>query len=232
MAKNPKPHQLRNRSFRVETNLERASTPRKILPERHLFVTEGTKTEPNYLDNIVALICSRYGNDAKKQLTIIGEGDNTLNLLQRAEAYQQNDADEYQHVWIIYDQDDFPADSFDNVVGRCDALNKRFQSEGRQTTFHAIWSNQCIELWFLLHFNYMDANIDRGQYREILSEHIGRHYEKADETVFELLLPKTNTAIKNAKNLMNAYGPEKSPSQRAPATNFYELVDYLKGYLQ
>lgn len=232
MAKNPKPHELRDRAFRVEQNLERASTPRRLLPERHLFVTEGTKTEPNYLSGIVALICNRYGPDAKKQFAIMGEGDNTLNLLQRAEAYQQNDADGYQHVWIIYDQDDFPPDSFDNVAKRCDALNKRFQGEGRDTTFHAIWSNQCIELWFLLHFDYMHADITREQYREILSDRIGRHYEKADEAVFELLLPKMETAIKNAKKLMKEYGPELPPSQRAPATNVYELVEHLKGYMK
>ena len=52
MAKNPKRHQLRSRKERIALGLERTVTPRPILPERHLFVTEGTKTEPNYLYGI------------------------------------------------------------------------------------------------------------------------------------------------------------------------------------
>lgn len=232
MAKKPKPHELRSQSFRVKTNLERSSIPRKILPERHLFVTEGKKTEPNYLKNIIDLICDRYGQEARRQFEIIGEGDNTLNLLQCAERYQQNAAEGYQHVWIIYDQDDFPTDSFDNVAGRCKALTNRFQDEGRDTAFHAIWSNQCIELWFLLHFDYMHANITRDEYRKRLSACIGRHYEKADATVFAQLRPKLNTAVKNAKRLMAEYNAEFPPSRRAPATNVYELIEYLKPYMQ
>lgn len=231
MPRKPKRHELQNRTFRVKHGLERVSIPRIELPERHLFVSEGTKTEPNYLRGLVTMISQHYGTQAKKQFHIIGEGDNTLNLLQRAEAYQQNEAYDYQHVWIIYDKDDFPADDFDNTVHRCDAINQRFQSEGRSTKFHAIWSNQCIELWFLLHFCYLQADIDQNQYRKVLSEKMGRHYEKNDDSIFATLYPHMEQAIKNAKHLMKNHSTEIPPSQKVPATNFYELAEYLRGYM-
>lgn len=210
---------------------ERISIPRMVLPERHLFVTEGTKTEPNYLKGMVDIICRNCGDAAKRQFKIIGEGDNTLYLLRRAEAYLQNEGDEYQHIWIIYDKDDFPADDFDNTVNRCQALNKRFQAEGREIQYHAVWSNQCIELWFLLHFSYLDTDIDRDQYRGKLSDQMGRHYEKNDEEIFDALLPRADRAIQHAKKLMEKYDEGEPPSQKAPGTNFYEMVEYLREYL-
>ncbi len=232
MPKKPKRHELQQRGFRIRNGLESIPKPRIILPERHLFVTEGTKTEPNYLNGLVDLICKRYGTRVKKQFDIIGEGDNTLNLLYKAESYQQNESDDYQHIWIIYDKDDFPADSFDNTLNRCNAINKRYKTEGRDTRFHVIWSNQCIELWFVLHFDYLQSDIDRNQYRDILSTHIGRHYEKNDPEIFATLHPKLNKAIKNAKRLMNNYPAESPPSQRAPVTNAYELVEHLREYIK
>lgn len=231
MPKKLKPHEKRNRATRVKHGMERSSIPRPVLPERHLFVTEGTKTEPNYLKGLVDVICQNYGEAARRQFKIKPEGDNTLYLLKRAEKCLQNEGDDYQHVWIIYDKDDFPPDDFDNTVKRCEALSKRFKA-GEGPQYHAIWSNQCIELWFLLHFNYLDTDIDRDQYSEKLSDKLGRHYEKNDEEISDALLPRTGRAIRNAKRLMKKYAPETPPSQRAPGTNFYELVEYLKDYLK
>ena len=53
---------------------------------------------------------------------------------------------------------DFPADHIDSVLQFCDA------DSNDETTFHAVWSNQCIELWFLLHFSYMQSDIHREEY--------------------------------------------------------------------
>lgn len=232
MARKPKPHEMRDRKFRVAYGRERSSSPRPVLPEKHLFVTEGTKTEPNYLYGLIDAVCQRYGEAARRQFRVIGEANNTLYLLQRAEGYQQNEGDEYQHIWIIYDKDDFPADDFDNTVNRCRAINKRFQAEGRDVRYHPIWSNQCIELWFVLHFQYMDSDIDRAQYRDILSKKLGRTYEKNDSDLFEILSTYTELAAKNAKKLMAQYPDEMPPARRSPATNVYELVEYLEAYLK
>lgn len=232
MAKKPKPHELRSRDKRIAYHLERIEKPRQILPGRHLFVTEGTKTEPHYLEELINLISERHGAAVKKQIQIIGEGDNTLNLVRKAESYQHNAADDFQHVWIIYDKDDFPSDAFDNTISRCNALNKRFQSEGRDLTFHALWSNECFELWLLLHFCYMDSNISRDEYREKLSEYLGRHYEKADRSVFRDLLPLMEDALRNAHKLMQSYDSSAPASQKAPCTAFYELIEALRSYIQ
>lgn len=233
MGKNLKPHEKRDRTTRVGCGMERSSIQRQVFPERHLFVTEGTKTEPYYLEGLVDTICRRYGKDegaARRQFNIIGEGDNTLYLLKRAEKRLQNEGDRYQHVWIIYDMDDFPACNFDNTVKRCEALSERSKADGGPQ-YHAIWSNQCVELWFLLHFNYLDTNVNRDQYSVKLSSKLGRHYDKKDEKIFDTLLPRMDRAIQRAKRLIEEYPPGTPPSQMAPGTNFYELVEHLRGYL-
>ena len=115
MAKKPKRHELFSHEARVAGGRRRAGNPRSILPQRHLFVTEGTKTEPNYLNGMIDQICTCYGASCRKQFVVYGEGDNTLGLLTKAEKHLINEPDGFQHVWILYDQDDFPKDRFDNA---------------------------------------------------------------------------------------------------------------------
>jgi hypothetical protein len=232
MAKNPKPHELRNSNFRKNHGIECSRKPRQIFPERHLFVSEGSKTEPKYIDGIITKICEKLGEPARNQFKTIGDGSCTLTLLERAEHYQKNDSDGFQHVWVIFDKDDFPPDAFDNTVGRCKALNERNEKRGVDLVFHAIWSNQCVELWFLLHYLYLDSDIPRNEYCNKLSTLIGRKYVKNDDCTFKTLLPKLNTAIKHAKRLMNSYSEDTPPSGRTPCTNFYELVTAFLPYLK
>ena len=78
----------------------------------------------------------------------------------------------------------------------------------------------------------MHSDIDRNQYYDILSTRIGQHYDKKDPKIFETLLPNIDKAIKHARRLMQNYPAESPPSQKAPATNFYELVEHLRGYLE
>lgn len=38
------------------------------------------------------------------------------------------------------------------------------QNTTDETQYHAVWSNQCIELWFLLNFSYFHSDIYRKEY--------------------------------------------------------------------
>lgn len=232
MAKKPKRHELFNHKQRLARGVERSRSPRAILPERHLFVTEGTKTEPNYLYGMIDRICELYGASCRRQFEVYGEGHNTLGLLTKAEQHLTNASVDFQHVWILYDQDDFPKDHFDNTEKRCMALNERNQAQERNTKFHALWSNQCVELWFLLHFKYLESNIERTQYQDMLSKILGKKYEKNDSEIFSLLFPHIETAISNAKRIRALYSKTTPPSQCAPCTTFYELIETLWPYLQ
>lgn len=199
---------------------------KKLQPEYHLIVTEGTDTEPAYFDAIRSIINRNY--KGRIQLDIFGEGDNTISLFRRARDRATNSANIYRHVWIVYDVDDFPSEHVDTVVQLCN------ESSNEETEYHAIWSNQCIELWFLLHFSYMHSDIHRTEYWPKLTEwfeSIGvGSYQKNRQDVFEILCPYMEHAIRNAKKL-DALNSGRMPSQAAPGTKVYELVEKLKPYL-
>ena len=195
---------------------------RQLLPGNHLFVTEGTKTEPNYLYGLIDELAQQFGNDVKRQLIVLPEGINTLFLLEQAEQYLQNTSDFFQHVWILYDLDDFPLDRFDNTVERCKALTTRNRKRRYGPQFHAIWSNQCFELWFLLHFCPLDADISRDAYRQKLREQLKagglcQAYEKNDPALFSYLRPFLPDALRNAKQREDTC-KGLPPSQCAPCT--------------
>lgn len=181
----------------------------KIQPEYHLIVTEGTDTEPEYFGSIKDVINKKYPEKIK--LDVYGEGDNTISLFQKAKTRVEESSNVYKHVWIVYDTD-----------------------SNDETTFHAIWSNQCIELWFLLHFSYMQSDIHREEYWPKLTEclkQIGAgEYEKNRKDMYEILHPYMEYAIGNAKRL-NASNEGKLPSKAAPGTKVYELIEILKPYL-
>ena len=104
----------------------------------------------------------------------------------KARQYVQNNGIVFKHVWIVYDTDDFPAENIDMVAQLCE----EYSTQG-ETIYHAVWSNQCVELWYLLHFMYMDTDIDRSRYWPKLSDwlkNIGfffvRPYEEAAWATF------------------------------------------------
>jgi hypothetical protein len=198
----------------------------KMPPEYHLIISEGTDTEPKYFERIKQIINLKYKD--KIELDIHGEGDNTLSLLEKAYIRARNNPNRYKHVWVVYDTDDFPADHIDKTALLC----KKYSTE--DTQYHAIWSNQCIELWFLLHFSFMHSDIHRTGYFSKLTEHLSQmskgDYTKNRDDVFDILAPYMEDAIRNAKKL-NKINGKKLPSKAAPGTKVYELVEKLKPYL-
>lgn len=128
----------------------------------------------------------------------------------------------------MYDTDDFPAEHINKTAALCE------QNSNSETRFHAIWSNQCIELWFLLHFGYYQADIHRSEYWPKLTEwltNIGEGvYKKNRADMYSILRPYMDVAINNAKRLKKI-NVGKTPADSAPGTKVYELVEYLKPYL-
>lgn len=206
---------------------KRRDKPIRIQPEYHLIVTEGTSTEPQYFQAIRDIINQQYRG--RVQLDIYGEGQNTLSLFDKARNHVQRSPNSCKHVWIVYDTDDFPQDYINRTVELC------VQSSTGETEYHAIWSNQCIELWFLLHFSYFQSDIHRKEYWPKLSECMTMHgfgiYSKGREDMYSILEPYMDIAIRNAKKL-DAINQGRTPAMSAPGTKVFELIEKLRPYLK
>lgn len=86
---------------------------------------------------------------------------------------------------------------------------------------------------FILHFEYLQAALDRGSYEPKLSAHLGRlgkgRYRKNRKDMFDVLEPHVETAMANAKRL-EAGNQGRSPSQSNPGTTVHRLVGELLPY--
>ncbi len=128
----------------------------------------------------------------------------------------------------MYDKDSFPAKDFNGVAGRVDKLNL----ENPDLQYHAVWSNECIELWFILHFAYYTSNNHRSEYIRFLNDKfrelgIGRCQNKMKD-IFYILIERGSPklAIRYAKRIIKD-GEGKTPTEIAPETKVYELVKYF-----
>lgn len=202
---------------------------KSIFPEYHLIVCEGTKTEPIYFQVLSDIINAKY--KGRISLIPIGKARGTLNLLDEAIKEHDKSKKEIKHVWIIYDKDNFTKDSFDNTFYKCQEID-----EYKGAKYHALYSNECIELWFLLHFKDINVAHSRKEYMSMLKDEFNGkklgEYKKNDKKTCEKLLPYIDIAIENAKRLEDTYKCESSPWKRNPSTKIYELIDILKIYLR
>lgn len=135
----------------------------------------------------------------------------TMRVIGMAEDYVKKNEILKGQVWCVYDKDSFPAEHFNGVEERANSLNKITP----ELQYHAAWSNECIEFWFLLHFAYYTANNHRTEYISFLNAKfkelgIGK-YQKNMNDIFTILMEYGNPklAIRYAKRIMQEYRRRK-----------------------
>jgi len=125
----------------------------------------------------------------------------------------------YHQVWCVFDKDDVPDRAFLNAI----------ELAGRNR-IRVAYSNQAFELWFLLHFDYLDTGLSRDSYCTSLTVRLGSEYQKNDRGMYEKLLDRQQTAIRNAQRLFESYA-EHHPERDDPCTTVYELVEELNKWV-
>ncbi len=198
------------------------------LPPYTMIVSEGIKTEPIYIKGFVNKINERYKNfSPKPHISVYGTGRNTKGLIRFVDKMIADGPwAHYKKFWLMYDKDDFPLDNFDNT---------QFEAEARKEPLMSVaWSNESIELWFLLYFEDYRANNGRKQYIEKLNKYFD--YSKTREDLCDVLAEKGSLedAKKRAGKMYQEFLDAKTTSMSAmvPATRVYELIEELEGYLK
>lgn len=103
--------------------------------------------------------------------------------------------------------------------------------QAQKAGFRVAWSNECFEIWYLLHFEYCDASRSREQYQVPLSGYLGAPYQKNDREMYNRLLRQQSTAIRNARRLIEFHG-SAAPSRQDPCTHVVHLVEELNKHLR
>jgi len=127
--------------------------------------------------------------------------------------------DDYDQVWCVFDRDDVPAEQFNAAMQLAEHLG-----------ILVAYSNEAFELWYVLHFQYLDTAISRDDYKTQLTSHLGVAYCKNDPDMYSTLLSKQGDAIRNARRLYEQYSPHR-PEQDNPSTTVHLLVDALNRFV-
>ncbi|MEL6603094.1 MAG: RloB family protein [Cyanobacteria bacterium J06614_10] len=186
----------------------RRKVDNREIRQRFLIVCEGVETEPNYFKRFRV---PKLVVDAK------GLGVNPSQLVDKAKDLRKKD--EYDQVWCVFDRDSFPEQDFNNAVKN--ALEEKFR---------VAYSNEAFEVWYILHFQYLNTGIDRRQYKQKLTQLLGFEYEKNSDLMYESLLDRQQVAIKNSTKLLEEYEPH-NPAKNNPSTTVHLLVEELNKFI-
>lgn len=185
-------------------------SPRKVatrdVRKRFLIVCEGEKTEPNYF---------RSFRVPKNVVDIQGVGRNPSQLVKKVKHLESKGDDDYDEIWCVFDRDSWTIEDFNSAI-----------SSAKAQGFKVAYSNEAFELWYLLHFEYLNTGISRVNYISKLSSLLGQEYQKNSETIYDELLDKQHIAIRNATNLLEQYDV-CIPSADNPSTTVHNLVNAL-----
>jgi|ERR687886_797604 hypothetical protein len=195
----------------------RGYSPRKVdtkeVKQRFLIVCEGSKTEPNYFRSF------RVPKNVV-EVDVHGLGEDPSTLVRSATDLKNKYGDDYDQIWCVFDRDSWQPQNFTNAI-----------SSATSQGFSVAYSNEAFELWYILHFEYLNTGIPRKDYIPKLSSLLGKKYEKNSETIYDELLDQQPTAIRNAAKLLTEYDPHV-PAKDNPSTTVHLLVQELNRFIQ
>ena len=199
---------------------------RRALYDRILIVSEGSKTEPNYFNEIrahyrlpttnVQVRPSALGTEPIQVVQYAEElfkgGDRIKRIQPRA----------FEQVYAVFDRDDHR--TYFNALRRAKILDGKLQSDAKQPVkFKAIGSVPSFELWLLLHFEDIQAPLHRDEVMRRLKQYIP-DYEKGAVDTFARTRNSLPDATQRAKSLATKFSAETDPE---PYTAIVELVTLL-----
>lgn len=194
----------------MSRNLSRGRKYDSQAEKKTLYIyCEGTVTEPKYFDAIKQEL-----RLPEIHIETIGKAVATITLVEEALKERGDNLDD--EFWVVFDKDDHP--NFNKAI-------ERAVSEGLQVAY----SNECFELWFILHFEYLQTGLGRGAFKNKLNQLLATEYLK-NMDVYQLIKDKEAVAIKNAKKLEQMHDDNNvvSPEKRVPSTAVYKLVEHLR----
>ena len=209
----------------------RVSSHKKLLSETWLFVCEGSKTEPNYIESLIEYANSKTLT-TKLRFQIEGEGKNTMSLIKSVDDLL-SEIDfmniksniPYGKIFVLFDKDSFGNDSFDNAISMAKARG-----------YVPIWSNECFELWYILHYEMFNMDTGRESYFNKLGDLMGagnNAYNKVMDVFSEIHTPdRIATALRNAEVLSYEHDHETPCSKRVPCTQVFIVIRELENRLK
>lgn len=201
--------------MKMNTNpLERKIGLREVR-NRFLIVCEGEKTEPNYFMMFPI-------NKDIIEVKVEAAGYVTDSLVEKAVELKGTAIQEkrqYNQVWCVFDRDSNPAQNFNRAI-----------QLARNNDIYIAYSNEAFELWYLLHFEYLQSALPRERYIDKLSALLNHPYQKNSTAMYNELKGRQKRAIIFADKLLQNY-ITFNPEKNNPSTTVHLLVKEINSFL-
>lgn len=202
---------------------DRGAKERDIVKEpralrRVLILCEDTKSSVLYFKKFKV-------NEKEVVIDCVGTGMNTDSLVEEAIRRKQSAASArkpYQQIWIVFDRDSFPLDNF----------NRTRDLAAAHPEITLCWSNECFELWYLLHFDLLETPVSRHELPKRISAKLGIPYDKARDDTYEHLAKYQDRALRHARKLATRNQQVYGDRYRNPSTRVHLLVELLRKFAE
>ncbi len=189
--------------------------------DRVLIVCEGSKTEPNYLRELIDCLKLSSAN-----VEVDGDsGSSPISVVQHAKrryCEEQAKGDAFDRVFCVFDKDTHT--TYVEAIRTLSELRPR-------DVFRSIPSVPCFEYWLLLHFTYSTKPYNPSGGKSacdcVIAElrNYMHDYSKGDKGIFKQVMGQTDQAVANSRRASKA---AKRAGTDNPTTKMHELVKYLK----
>jgi len=215
----------------------------KELVKSIIIACEDSVSSPTYFQMIINKLIDEKKITPNSVVIVPHDGyTNPTGVLKNLKKYNENGISykDYEYKWIVIDRDNeykgggHTKENFNEAL--LNAKNRR-----KDLHVNVAYSNDSFELWYLLHFDYRDTPMMRDEIIEKVVEKLKElkphifsrltqdNIKEANYTkhIFQALLSLQDTAIRNAKRLLDSYGTSHNPESDNPSTTVHNLVILL-----
>jgi hypothetical protein len=217
---------------RQRRDLERGRQRGRTPCERILIVSEGSKTEPLYFDEIRMTLRLPVRN-----ITVTGGELGTdpvqvvqyaKNLFERGDPHKGIEPRAFDRIFAVFDRDQHRG--YMNALDQAKMLDGKLKNdEKRRIPFQAIASIPCFELWLLLHYEDIHAPLSRGEVLHRLKQHIPG-YEKSMKNAYATTQGCLDVALQRAETLTGrGFNAHTAPEPFTDVAMLVKLLRTLRG---
>lgn len=194
--------------------------------DRILVVSEGSKTEPLYFDEIriemrlpAANIAVSPGDLGTEPIRVV---QYARQLFEQGDKLKGIEPRAFEQVYAVFDRDDHH--TYFDALKLAESLDGKLRNDAKRAVkFRAIASVPSFEFWLLLHFEDIQAPLHRDEVMQRLKQHFP-DYEKGAGHVFANTQARLDVATLRAEALTGKFTAYNDPE---PYTAVAEVVKLL-----
>ncbi len=199
----------------VNKSSKNSSKTKDINNEIKIFCNT-LETEPNYFLDFAEEVKNSKISDVEVSVikTQKKGGKDPLYAVNYAVEHRGN----CKNVWVVFDKDHYNIEKAITLA--------------HQENIKVAWSNECFELWILMHFNLVSTALSREdcfkKAKVVLKKNCNIDYFKNNKEIYKIIKDKTKMAISHSKYQHQKMKKDGVPPNKAnPCNTVYELAEFL-----